>query len=53
LPFSFYLTGLIEGDGTIVVPKTERSIKGRLNYPSVQIVFHFKDLPLALIIQKC
>jgi hypothetical protein len=32
LPFSFYLTGLIEGDGTIVVPKTEAlraSIKGR------------------------
>lgn len=52
LPFSSYLTGLIEGDGTIVVPKTERSVKGRLNYPSVQIVFHLKDLPLALIIQK-
>lgn len=35
LPFAFYLTGLIEGDGTIVVPNTERSAKGRLNYPSV------------------
>lgn len=52
LPFSSYLTGLIEGDGTIVVPKTERSLKGVLNYASVQIVFHLKDLPLALIIQK-
>ena len=52
LPFSSYLTGLIEGDGTIVVPKTERSSKGILNYASVQIVFHLKDLPLALIIQK-
>ena len=52
LPFSSYLTGLIEGDGTIVVPKTERSVKGVLNYASVQIVFHLKDLPLALIIQK-
>ena len=50
--FSSYLTGLIEGDGTIVVPKTERSIKGKINYPSVQIVFHLKDLPLALMIQK-
>lgn len=50
--FSYYLTGLIEGDGTIIVPKTERSIKGRLNYPSIQIVFHLKDLPLALLIQK-
>jgi len=50
--FASYLTGLIEGDGTIVVPKTERSIKGKLNYPSIQISFHLKDLPLALIIQK-
>jgi len=50
--FSKYLSGLIEGDGTIHVPKTERSHKGILNYPSIQIVFHLKDLPLALIIQK-
>jgi hypothetical protein len=49
--FSYYLAGLIEGDGTIVVPKTTRT-KGRLNYPCVQIVFHLKDLPLALLIQK-
>ena len=34
------------------MPKTERSPKGKLNYPSIQIVFHLKDLPLALIIQK-
>lgn len=52
LNFSSYLTGLIEGDGTIVVPKTERSSKGKLNYPSIQIVFHLKDFPLALMIQK-
>ncbi len=50
--FISYLTGLIEGDGTIIVPKTERSSKGKLNYPSVQIVFHLKDLPLALLIQQ-
>ena len=50
--FNSYFAGLIEGDGTIIVPKTERSPKGRINYPSVQIVFHLKDLPLALIIQK-
>ena len=47
-----YLAGLIEGDGTIIVPKTERSPKGKLNYPSIQIVFHLKDFPLALMIQK-
>jgi Cytochrome C and Quinol oxidase polypeptide I/LAGLIDADG endonuclease len=50
--FQNYLTGLIEGDGTIIVPKTERSEKGKINYPSIQIVFHLKDLPLALLIQK-
>jgi len=50
--FNNYLTGLIEGDGTIIVPKTERSSKGKLNYPSIQIVFHIKDIPLALVIQK-
>ena len=52
LPFAAYLTGLIEGDGTIIVPNTLRSPKGKLNYPSIQIVFHLKDLPLALMIQK-
>ena len=50
--FVSYLAGLIEGDGSIIVPKTERSSKGKLNYPSIQIVFHLKDLPLALLIQK-
>jgi hypothetical protein len=50
--FISYLTGLIEGDGTIIVPKTERSSKGKLNYPSIQVVFHIKDLPLTLLIQK-
>jgi len=50
--FLSYFTGLIEGDGTIIVPKTERSSSGKLNYPSIQIVFHLKDLPLALVIQK-
>jgi hypothetical protein len=52
IEFAHYIAGLIEGDGTIHVPKTERSVKGSLNYPSIQIVFHLKDLPLALLIQK-
>ncbi|EYE89926.1 uncharacterized protein EURHEDRAFT_554171 [Aspergillus ruber CBS 135680] len=52
LPFAAYLAGFIEGDGTIIVPNTLRSPKGKLNYPSIQIVFHLKDLPLALMIQK-
>ena len=46
------MAGLIEGDGSIVVPKTERSVKGKINYPSIQIVFHLKDFPLALMVQK-
>lgn len=50
--FSYYLTGLIEGDGTIIVSDSIRSEKGRLNYPSIQLVFHLKDLPLAMLIQK-
>jgi hypothetical protein len=50
--FASYLTGLIEGDGTIIVPKTERSPKGELNYPSIQICFDVRDLPLAVMIQK-
>ena len=50
--FGHYIAGLIEGDGTIHVPKTERSVRGSLNYPSIQIVFNLKDLPLALLIQK-
>jgi hypothetical protein len=50
--FISYLTGFIEVYGTIIVSKTERSSKGKLNYPSIQIVFHLKDLPLVLLIQK-
>lgn len=50
--FGSYLCGLIEGDGTIIVPKTERSPFGDLYYPSIQIVFDARDLPLAIVIQK-
>ena len=50
--YAFYLAGLIEGDGSRVVPTSERSAKGKLNYPSIQIVFDLRDLPLALTIQK-
>ena len=50
--FPSYLAGIIEGDGTIIVPSTERSKKGKLNYPSIQIVFDSRDFPLALVIQQ-
>ena len=47
-----YLAGLLEGDGSIIIPKTERSDKGKLNYPSIQIVFQLKDFPLCQAIQR-
>lgn len=48
--FSYYLAGLIEGDGTIITPKTIKDSKGRNTYPSIQIVFGLYDLPLALLV---
>jgi len=50
----WYLAGLIEGDGYIGVPeKGVRTKKGQLLYPSIQIAFHAKDLPLATFILTC
>jgi hypothetical protein len=42
-----YLAGLIEGDGSIIVPKTIINQKGKLLYPIVKITFVKKDTPLA------
>jgi hypothetical protein len=42
-----YLTGLIEGDGSIIVPKLHRNEIGKLLYPKVKITFVEKDKPLA------
>lgn len=47
-----YLAGLIEGDGSIIVPKTIRNQKGKLLYPVVKITFVEKDRPLALKIKE-
>lgn len=47
-----YLAGLIEGDGSIIVPKTVRNQKGKLLYPVVKIVFVKKDVPLAIKIKE-
>ena len=44
---TYYIAGLIEGDGSIKVPDSLRSDKNKLLYPSVTIVFVDKDLPLA------
>lgn len=50
--FAQYLTGLIEGDGCIVVPTKERSDRGHLNYPAIQLSFHGKEFPLAQAVQR-
>ena len=50
--FNHYLAGLIEGEGSIIVPSSKKDKKGRVTYPSVQIVFALMDLPLALKVQK-
>lgn len=46
--FGSYLAGLIEGDGTIIVP--DPSIKKR--YAIIRICFNIKDLPLAKKIKE-
>jgi len=51
--WEYYLTGLIEADGSIYVPKKEKCIRNLKNlYPSIQISFHAKDFPLIVMIQK-
>jgi hypothetical protein len=43
---------LIEGDGSIIVPKTVRNQKGRLLFPVIKITFVKKDAPLAFKIRE-
>jgi hypothetical protein len=50
--FIFYLTGLIEGDGSFIVPNTTRDTKGKLKYAKVKIAFHINDKPLFDILKK-
>ena len=47
-----YLSGLIEGDGSLIVPKTIRNQKGKLLYPVIKITFVEKDAPLAKKIKE-
>jgi len=49
----YYLAGLIEGDGSIIVSEQFRNEKGKLlfPFPTVKITFVDKDLPLAMKIQ--
>lgn len=47
-----YLAGLLEGDGSFIVPKTNRDKKNRLRYAKVKTVFHLKDRPLAELLKN-
>jgi len=42
-----YLAGIIEGDGSIIVPTQLRNEQGKLKYPIIKIVFDSNALPLA------
>lgn len=41
-----YLAGFIEGDGSLIVPKTIRNLKGKFLYLVVKITFVEMDAPL-------
>ena len=48
--FNSYLAGLIEGDGSFIVPKVVKDKKGRLRYSKIKVAFHIKDKPLANVL---
>lgn len=50
--FGYYLAGLIEGDGSKILPITHRNQKGKLLYPKIKITFADKDAALAIKLQK-
>lgn len=50
--FKSYFAGLIEGDGSFVVPSAIRDKKFRLRYPKISIVFVKKDEPLAELLRS-
>lgn len=47
-----YLAGLIEGDGSIIVPTKENTLSGKTTHPVIRIVFTLSDLPLAEKLQQ-
>lgn len=49
-----YIAGYVEGDGYIGIPKYtgERFKSGRIKYPTIQLSFPTKDLPIAQIFLK-
>jgi hypothetical protein len=48
----YYLAGLIEGDGSIIVPTKDKTLSGKNTHPVIRIVFTLHDLPLAKKLQQ-
>nr|YP_009059705.1 LAGLIDADG/HNH endonuclease [Parasitella parasitica]AIO05755.1 LAGLIDADG/HNH endonuclease [Parasitella parasitica] len=48
----YYLAGLIEGDGSIIVPTKDKTPSGKNTHPVIRIVFTLADLPLAKKLQQ-
>ena len=40
-----YLAGLIEGDGSIIIPTKLKNSANKLQFPAVKVSFPIKDLP--------
>lgn len=49
--FNAYLAGLLEGDGSFVVPRRQRDLKGRRRYAKIKVAFVSKDRPLAEVLK--
>lgn len=49
---SYYLAGLIEGDGSFIVPKSLKGPTGKARAASIEIVFALKDKPLAELLKN-
>lgn len=47
-----YLAGLIEGDGSIIVPSSLRDKKGKKQFPHIEIEFAIEDFLLAKKLQE-
>jgi hypothetical protein len=50
--FKSYFAGLLEGDGSFVVPSSQRDAKNRLRYVKIRVVFNKKDKPLANLLKS-
>ena len=52
LKLSSYLTGFIEGNGIIKIPKIKKSVKGRIYHPSIKVHFNYTDHYLGSILSS-